>query len=195
MRFSIGQPSTFELDTPFPALGNGGIIFVGHMCDLFSPDMPLFFIGQIMGHCKNFDNKYVFQTKNPKRLAYYLKMSNTIPNIEFIGTTIETDDYELIKKYCNENISSLKERSDAMRTIKTMGYKTFVTIEPVMKFNPIKLANLIIDAIPDFINIGADSKKNNLTEPSKRDLDILFELLKDKVEIRNKSNLSRLWKG
>lgn len=81
-----------------------------------------------------------------------------------------------------------------MRDIKIMGYKTFITIEPVMKFNPVRLSNLIIDAMPDFINIGADSKRNNLPEPSKQDLGELFELLKDQTEIRNKSNLQRLMK-
>lgn len=79
-----------------------------------------------------------------------------------------------------------------MRMLATMNVKTFITIEPVIKFNPERLAYLIINAMPDFVNIGADSKRNNLPEPSREDIHELLRLLDGRVEIRNKSNLDRL---
>jgi hypothetical protein len=42
---------------------------------------------------------------------------------------------------------------------------TFVTIEPVMDFDKENMAELLRNANPDFINIGADTGHHNLPEP------------------------------
>ena len=52
-----------ELETD---LGKGNFIFVGSSCDLFAHDILYEWIIKTMEHLKRFDNKYLFQSKNPE---------------------------------------------------------------------------------------------------------------------------------
>ena len=70
-------------------LGEGKIIFVGHTCDLFADDVPSEWIEQVLWKCREAPlNKYLFQSKNPARLAEFL---DKFPPSVVFGTTIETN--------------------------------------------------------------------------------------------------------
>jgi DNA repair photolyase len=48
--------------------GDGNIVFIEHMNDLFAEDVPEDFVRKILEHCGRYPrNQYVFQTKNPYR--------------------------------------------------------------------------------------------------------------------------------
>ncbi len=69
---------------------------------------------------------------------------------------------------------------------------TYVTIEPIMDFDMDIMVQLIRDCNAKQVNIGADSGRNNLPEPTKEKvLQLVSELQKFTV-IHNKSNLQRL---
>jgi hypothetical protein len=71
-------------------------------------------------------------------------------------------------------------------------YKLFVTIEPIMAFDLKEMMDGLAAVHPDFINIGADSKKCNLPEPSKQDVHNLIKAIQDAgLNIRIKNNLGR----
>lgn len=72
--------------------------------------------------------------------------------------------------------------------------KIFLTLEPLMQFDLKEMVNWIKDINPDFVNIGADSKKNSLLEPPKEKIEALIKELEEFTEIRLKSNLKRLLK-
>jgi hypothetical protein len=62
-----------------------------------------------------------------------------------------------------------------------------------MDFDLYNLLQLIRDANPDFVNIGADSKKHGLPEPSGNKVLSLIEGIKSMgIEVRKKSNLERI---
>lgn len=72
------------------------------------------------------------------------------------------------------------------------GFETFVTIEPILDFNLNAMVDLLKQCNPEQVNIGADSGRNNLPEPSREKvLQLVSELQKFTV-IHNKSNLQRL---
>ena len=72
------------------------------------------------------------------------------------------------------------------------GFETFVTIEPILDFNLNTMVDLLKQCNPEQVNIGADSGRNNLPEPSKEKvLELVSELQKFTI-IHNKSNLQRL---
>ena len=165
--------------------GEGKTIFIEHMNDLFAKEIPLEWIAMITDHCKKYPkNNYVFQTKNPEN-AYILKQC--LPHTIMIGTTIETDvpANELSKApYPSSRFIGIKN-------FKQDGFHTFITVEPIVKFSSF-FAPLIIDAKPDFVNIGADSKGCNLPEPTKEDiLKLIKDLTDGGVTIRKKINLKR----
>ena len=73
--------------------------------------------------------------------------------------------------------------------------KRFVTIEPILDFDPDELVFCISEIKPDFVNIGADSKGHGLPEPSKEKILKLIGMLAAKgIEIREKHNMERLLK-
>jgi len=167
-------------------LSKAKVIFVGSSCDMFAEDIPEEWILKTLGYCSRFEGvKFLFQSKNPKRI-YNLR--EYLPKSAIIGTTIETN-------RCYPAMGSapyVTERARYMKKIKELGFETMVTIEPIIAFDLDGLTELIKIADPDWVNIGADSKKSDLEEPTKKELQELLKSLKDLVEVKEKSNLGRL---
>lgn len=155
--------------------GRGKKIFVEHCNDLFSWGVDDRGISLVLAHCRQYpENEYVFQTKNPGRiLAGFWFDPGNFPENTTIGCTIESDVHW--HPACG-NTPSMQERSEAMWQIKLKGFKTFITVEPIIKFDLGKFVNLLCHANPDFINIGADSKGGKLPEPNK---DEILKLVRD----------------
>ena len=161
-----------------------GVIFIEHMNDLFAESIPDEFIVRILEHCKKFpENTYVFQTKNPAR---YSKFLHLIPTNSILGTTIETNrDMSEVSK-----APSAKDRYEAM---KILNFRKFLTCEPLLDFDVEVLAKWISEIKPEFLNLGADSKGNNLVEPTySKILLLVAELKKYNIEVREKHNIQRL---
>jgi DNA repair photolyase len=165
-------------------LGKGNFIFIGSSCDMFAETIPKEWIEMALEHCRKFDNKYLFQSKNPDGI---FAVKDLLPKNSVIGTTIETNrDYKISKA------PSVLERALSLAEIRKVGFETMVTIEPIMDFDVEDMVEIIKTATPKWVNIGADSKNHNLPEPSKEKVLELIERLKEFTEIRKKNNLGRL---
>lgn len=162
-------------------LGMGNFIFVGSSNDLFQESIPKEWILKTLEHCREFDNTYLVQTKNPKRFSEFL---NSFPKKIILGTTIETN-----KKNNLGNAPSRKERLIWMCDVKK---PRFVSIEPIMDFDLNDLKSWIFAIKPKFVSIGADSKGHNLLEPSKEKVKALIKELKKFTEVKIKDNLKRI---
>jgi hypothetical protein len=167
--------------------GEGKTIFEENCNDLFADAVPLEWIDRILTHCDAWpQNEYIFQTKNPRRIE---KGVWIFPPRCLIGVTVETN---------RENDLGGAPRRRCRLTA-LAGFdprftsKRFVTIEPIMDFDLEKFARLLIEAKPDFINIGADSKGHGLPEPTFEKVMRLVDCLKAAgIEVREKRNLERL---
>ncbi|MDD5589223.1 MAG: DUF5131 family protein [Candidatus Nanoarchaeia archaeon] len=162
--------------------GSGKTIFIENCNDLFASDVPDEFIIKILNHCYKYPaNIYVFQSKNPARMLKY-----ELPKGSIIGTTIET----------NRDIKNLSEAPspfERMIAMKGTNKIKFLTVEPVLDFDVDILAKWIDNIKPKFLNLGADSKGHNLSEPSYEKIMALTEELKKYgIELREKHNLQRL---
>lgn len=164
-------------------LGEGNFIFVGHTIDLFAEDVPAEWIAQVLEKCNSYDNRYLFQTKNPKRL--YLQYWK-IPDNSLIGTTIETN-RDIVQSKAPTVIERAKYLGDLSKH-----YETMVTIEPIFDFDLEPMVDLIVTANPEWVNIGADSKGHGLSEPSPEKIKELIKTLENETEVKLKSNLRRL---
>ena len=164
-------------------------IFVGSCFDMFAGVVPYKLIAESLAHIcfVSKQNKYMFQSKNPGR---FTEFSHAFPWNIILGTTVETNrvDYD-----CDFSVAPMvNERFTAMRSLKKSGMTTFITIEPIMDFDVIDFAKELLYCRPNVINIGADSKRHNLPEPSWEKVQALIAELKKFTEVRCKSNLERL---
>ena len=168
--------------------GSGKTIFIENCNDLFAQAVSRNFILVIINHCKEWPgNKYVFQTKNPIR---YVEMARELEGLTCsIGCTIETN-----RRHHISNAPSPEMRLKGM-TGWTPEVSKFVTIEPILDFDVEILASWMDRIRPEFVNIGADSKRHNLPEPTGDKVNALIAKLKEYgIEIREKDNLQRLMK-
>ena len=168
-------------------LGCGNIIFIGSSTDMWAKNIPDEWIYKVLEHVKKYpENTYLFQTKNPAR---YKNFDLDIPDNCHLGTTIETNrEYGYMG-----NTPSPIDRAVELGNIRSLNLnrKTFVTIEPIIKFDD-RLKVILQYARPDQINIGADSGNNHLPEPEPEKIRELIKELEKFTEVRLKKNLKRL---
>ena len=170
-------------------LGSENFIFVGSSCDMWAENIPDEWIKKTLTHCSKYDNKYLFQTKNPSRIIDFIGQYGIMGGMT-VCTTIESDIFylEIMK-----NSPPPIQRSYAMGELSDL-LDTYVTIEPILDFNLENMVSMIKRCNPKQVNIGADSGNNNLPEPSKEKVLQLIEELQKFTTIHNKSNLKRLLK-
>jgi protein gp37 len=179
-----------ELKRNYYKYGKNKTIFVEHMTDLFAEGVPAENIEKILAHCKEYpENTYVYQTKNPKRMIENYYTEGKMQGDFMMGTTIETNSGSLTAEY--SNTPTPHERAVYIGMVRN--HQTFVTIEPIMRFNLHELTELVRLANPSWVNIGADSKNQHLPEPSWNEvMDLIKHLESMGVKVKEKANLDRL---
>jgi DNA repair photolyase len=169
-------------------LGSGNYIFVGSSCDMFANNIPNEWIYMVVKRTRLFENnRYLFQTKNPERFTSPLFGLSAKNNI--LCTTIETD----------QHLSAIMRRAPSpfarakyLTEMKERGFKTMVTIDPVMDFDLNNMLFMLKKISPEQVNIGSDSGHNHLPEPPKgKIMDLITELEKF-TKVIQKENLRRL---
>jgi len=150
-------------------LGKGNYIFIGSGNDMFANEVPNSWITDILDYCNNFDNKYLFLTKNPKRYNSCIKR---FPKNTILGISLESD--------VNYPITNAPAPRERWKQFKNLNFPhKMVCIEPILDFHIKYLLNYI-DGIEnlDFVVIGADSKGHHLREPTSRKISCFLEELK-----------------
>lgn len=162
-------------------LGSNNFIFMGTGCDMFAKDVPTEWLNKVFDFCRQYENKYFFQSKNPHRFLEF-----NFPPKTTLCATIETNrDYHIY----NGIVPTETERAVAMSNI---SLPKMITIEPIMDFDVEELFDLIAMCRPYQVNIGADSYGHKLPEPNKDKILGLIDSLKPYVKVYQKSNLRRL---
>lgn len=165
-------------------MGENNFIFVGSSTDMFASNVPDQWIRRVLEHCNKYPkNKYLFQTKNPQK---FLKYEDLFPKKTMLCVTLESD-------------ISHKEMNNAPHPVTRYAWMTFlkhfdtmVTIEPIMRFNHDNFVEWIQKIGPKQVNIGADSKRHGLQEPTKEEINHLIDQLKKFTTVHLKDNLKRL---
>jgi DNA repair photolyase len=177
------KPVRFDDKEMMTDLEMGRIIFVGSSCDMFASEIPDAWISKTIDRCLDFNNIYLFQSKNPQRFSDYL---NHLYTDTRFCTTIETN--RRYDKFMG-NTPGPKERAYFLRE---WPFDRYVTIEPIMDFDLKELVEIIKVCEPKQVNIGADSGNNHLPEPSAQKVLELIDELKKFTVIDQKRNLNRI---
>jgi protein gp37 len=162
-------------------LGEGNYIFVGSSTDMFAETVPNLWIYETLEHCRKFNNKYLFQTKNPARL---MEFSDYYPDNILLACTIETNRFYDISK-----APPVEDRFTAMANI---SLPKMISIEPILMFDLIPFFDMIHTINPEFVSVGADSKNHHLPEPDAGEVVVLIEALKKFTQVIEKPNLKRI---
>jgi len=168
-----------ELETD---LGSDNTIFVGSATDIFGEWVPDEIIKKILNYCNKFSNIYLFQSKNPVRFVEFLDL---LPENSIIATTLETN-----RDYNNSQAPKPSQRFHDFLSIKYP--RKMISIEPVQDFDLEEFLNWIKKINPEFVSIGADSKNNNLEEPSSEKIVKLIKEIKINTKVKIKKNLNRV---
>lgn len=183
-RFGKLNPIRFDEKELKTDLGKDNWIFVGSSCDMWAKDIPEKWIVDTINRCTNFDNKYFFQTKNPKSILLGL-----LPIGSSVCVTIETN------RWYSEIMNNSPHPDERAWFASQIRNPLYITIEPLLDFDLYKFVAFLKYASPMQINIGADSGNNNLPEPSKEKLVELMNELETFTVIHKKSNLKRILRG
>lgn len=169
-------------------LGSGNTIFVGSSCDIFADAISPEWVIKTLLHCEKYDNTYFFQTKNPKAYSEYGAHIAALNKIN-LCITLETNRWHTdIMQYSPDPVIR------AMKFSEIPIKEKYITIEPIMDFDMDMFIRYIKVNNPLQVNIGADSGRNNLPEPSKEKvLELISELEKFTI-VHQKSNLKRILK-
>lgn len=190
-RWKNQKPVRFDEKELKTDLGNGNFIFVGSSNDMFTNNIQRNWVLRTLEHLKKFNNKYLFQSKNPEGFLYmlenFVEFDKVFKNSVFC-TTIESN-----RTYLNIYINSPLPINRAIYTgLIANIIPTYVTIEPILDFDLFELINLIVACKPVQVNIGADTGNNNLPEPSKEKILSLIAGLVNITKVKLKPNLERL---
>ena len=174
-------------------LGEGNFIFVGSSTDMWAEDVCQAWIDSVLLTCKRYPkNKYLFQTKNPGRFRNDISMKRFHEMECIFGTTLESNRDHF--PYSLSKAPFMWPRAEHMVMLAQRGYKTMITVEPVMDFDIQNLVIMIKACKPEWVNIGADSKGHKLPEPSGAKVKELIAALEGAgIEVKEKSNLKRLY--
>jgi DNA repair photolyase len=165
--------------------GSGKMIFVQSCGDLFAEVIPDKWIEEVLEHCCHYrDNTYLIQSKNPER---FLKFADRFPVHTILGTTIESN-----KDYNISKAPKIRSRVRGISLMREKGFDRMVSIEPVLDFDLDEFLIILMDIDPNFISIGADSKKHNLSEPSPEKIKLLVDELRKVTQVKLKSDLYRV---
>ena len=170
-------------------LGTGNFIFVGSSNDMFAENIDPYWIEKTLIHCNNYDNKYLFQSKNPKRF-YECAKALILPENSIFCVTIESCIY-----YTGimGNAPMIQDRLKYTQLI-TENIPVHITIEPILDFDIEGFVKIIRLINPTQINIGADSGHHKLPEPRPEKIKDLIDALHNlKIKTVLKKNLKRLY--
>ncbi|MBA7712083.1 hypothetical protein ES703_121053 [subsurface metagenome] len=133
----------------------GEFVFVAYMGDISFATRYEFW--QILDRIQQYPGTdFLLITKNP---GFFLKWPAPLPLNVILGTTLETN---RDTKKLSKAPPPLK-RWVALQAVKSR--RKFLSIEPVMDFDPRELTRWIGVLEPSIIEIGADNYHNNLPEP------------------------------
>jgi len=168
--------------------GPGDVVFVSDMGDLFGDFVPGEWISRVLAHTRRFPETYfLFLTKNPARYKEFL---DEMPERAILGATIETDRDDL---YVREAVSGAplpSRRYEAMRDLEWDA--KFVSIEPILDFDPERFPGWIEEIGPVMVYVGYDNYSNRLPEPPLRKTLELVERLSE-ITLVVRKTMRRAW--
>ena len=189
-RFHLDPTLRLDEKTLKQGLGSGRLYFVVSSTDEWASNVPTEWITRVLDHLAEYpENVYQLQTKNPARFLDFLNhpLFDDRERVIFC-TTIESD----INHLADCKAPSMQERVEAMQALNERGFKTMVTVEPIMAFtSPKNFADFIASVNPIQVNFGFNTSRDViLPEPTNIDfMALVLELDNRNINVHFKKNI------
>ena len=156
---------------------DGTWIFMGSMGDIMSPGIKPEWFHRILDRIEHdgHSNKFLLQTKNPTKLFRFIKRLEKLKDRVIIGTTLETTG---ITPWSQAPETS--ERAQAMIRFKQLGFKAFLSLEPLAELDLEQMSSWIEEINPEAVELGVENYTDYLTKPSKGTVIALLKFLDEK---------------
>lgn len=187
-RWGSLNPLHFDNSELKTDLGSGNFIFVGSSTDDFAEGVPSEWIIKMLDHCDKYENRYLFQSKNPARILEFI--AHPVFRKAVVCTTIETNRFypEVMK-----NAPRIESRVQAMAELAAKGIPTYVTCEPLLEFDLPELVSMLKACRPQQVNVGRNSRREiMLPEPSNDEVKALITELGNFTKVEVKKN-AKAW--
>ena len=172
-RWGTLNPLHFDDSELKTDLGSGNFVFVGSSTDAFAEGVPSEWIIKMLDHCDKYENRYLFQSKNPKRFLEFIE--HPVFRKAVVCTTIESNRF-----YPEVMVNSprIESRVQAMAELSTKGIPTYITCEPLLEFDLPELVSMLKAIHPLQVNVGRNSRREiQLPEPSANEVQALLSEL------------------
>jgi protein gp37 len=164
--------------------------FVVTMRDAYNPNVPQEMRKAIYDACDDSPASILLLTKNPEGYYKDMKAGLYIPTNVLLGATIESDlNYP--------DISKAPSQMDRLRWMTALkieypDYRTFVSIEPVMKFTD-TFADKICQIKPHGVAVGYENYGHHIPEPTLLETNTLIHHLEANIPTVYRKTIRRAW--
>jgi len=173
-----------------------GVVFLNSAHDSFAACIPDEWILAMLRWIGRQNDGLVFylQSQNVWRAQAYMEKLKEIQDKVIIGTTIQTDDEKLIRAV--SNAPSIYSRYQAMRRFGIQGFRLRLSLEPLFRFKPSKMMDMIFDINPELVEVGFDAyahrHKIKIPQPDRKPYIHLYKDMKEYgIEINEKQGMER----
>ena len=170
---------------------DGSWIFVGSMGDTFCDGMEHAWIQSLLVFINTYhdNNKFLLVTKNPERFLEFMPMLEKIKDKVILGTTLETTGTTPWS-----TAPKTVKRAEALELMKVMGFKTFLSLEPLADFDFNEMIRWIIQINPEAVEIGLENyTKHTSPPPEEKIKQLIYNLDVLEIPYILKENLEHLY--
>lgn len=160
-----------------------GVVFMNSAHDTFAACIPDEWILAMLRWIRRQHEGLVFylQSQNIGRAQQFMPQLKEIQDKVILGTTIQTDNEELVKSI--SNAPSIYSRYQGMLRLGFQGFRLRLSLEPLYKFTPTKLRDMVFDINPELVETGLDNyasrHKIDIPQPSSWEYNFLYRDLSD----------------
>jgi len=176
-------PRLMQTDEHQIIKGKTGICFLNSAHDTFAACIPDSWIMAQLRWIGRQPEGLVFylQSQNLWRAQGYMPWLKKLQDRIIIGTTIQTNDEELVKSV--SNAPSIFSRYQCMLRFGVEGFRLRLALEPLFKFNLRNLRDMVFDIKPELVEVGLDNyahrHKVKIPQSDLKPYKILYEEIVD----------------
>jgi len=192
------EPRLMQTDEYQIIKNKTGVCFMNSAHDTFAACIPDEWILAMIRWISRQPEGLIFylQSQNLWRALAYMERLKEIKDKVIIGTTIQTDNEELIKSI--SNAPPVATRYQAMLRFRTQGFRLRLSLEPLYRFTPTKLRKMVFDINPELVETGLDNyahrHKLDIPQPDRYAYKTLYkDMTKYGIKVFEKDSIGK-WK-
>jgi len=193
------EPRLMQTDEFQIVKGKTGVCFLNSAHDSFAACIPDIWIYTMLRWISRQPDGLVIylQSQNIGRAQQFMPQLKEIQDKIILGTTFQTDIEKIVQSF--SNAPSIYSRYQGMLRLKVQGFRLRLSLEPLYKFTPTKLRDIVFDINPELVETGLDNyavrHKLDIPQPDMKAYCTLYrEMKKYGIEVFEKDSIKK-WRN